>query len=394
MKEAYRQVFKAGAQIFREGESGSLAYIIERGEVEISSLIKGSATPLARLREGELFGEMALIGDNVRSATATALCHTEVIIVSRDYVKDKIIQADPLLNLFLRVILKRLRTMGHSQPQRSGMSTAGGDGIAAPDESDVREQFLDRLHYEREMQSALESSQFELYYQPIVQLNTGGIAGFESLIRWNHPARGLIHPVEFIDSAESNGLIVPMGEWILKEATLALERFQQEHGERQRLYMSINVSGRQFAESDLPTLLREILTSRDISPAQIKLEITETLLMDDPELAALSLEQIKGLGVRVAIDDFGTGYSSLNYLNRFPIDTLKFDRSFVSSMFSNDKSLEIVRMLTELARSLGMDIIAEGIKKRPRRISCASSAAITDRAFCTPGPSPRDRPWP
>ena len=162
LKEAYRRIFEAGAQIFREGESGSLAYIIERGEVEISSLIKGSATPLARLREGELFGEMALIGDNVRSATATALCHTEVIIVSRDYVKDKIIQADPLLNLFLRVILKRLRTMGHSQPQRSGMSTAGGDGIAAPDESDVREQFLDRLHYEREMQSALESSRFEL----------------------------------------------------------------------------------------------------------------------------------------------------------------------------------------------------------------------------------------
>lgn len=362
MKEAYRQVFQAGAQIFREGESGSLAYIIERGEVEISSLIKGSATPLARLRAGELFGEMALIDDNVRSATATALCETEVIIVSRDYVKDKITQADPLLNLFLRVILKRLRTMGNAPTPQGGRIIAGGDGAAVPDESDVRAQFLDRLHHEREMQSALENRQFELYYQPIVQLDTGAVAGFEALIRWNHPRRGLVPPAEFIDSAEDNGLIVPMGEWILTEAALALERFQQTHGGRQRLYMGINVSGRQFAESDLPSLLRALLKSRRIAPAQIKLEITETLLMENPELAALSLEQIKDLGVRVAIDDFGTGYSSLNYLNRFPIDTLKIDRSFVSSMLSNDKSLEIVRMLAELARSLGMDIIAEGIE--------------------------------
>lgn len=356
MKEAYRQVFQSGAQIFREGESGSLAYIIERGEVEISSLIKGSATPLARLRDGDLFGEMALIDDNVRSATATALCETEVIIVSRDYVKNKITQADPLLNLFLRVLLKRLRTTGNTQPLRFGTNPGN--------ESDVREQFLDRLLYEREMQSALESNQFELYYQPIVHLDSGCIAGFESLIRWNHPKRGLVPPAEFIDTAENNGLIVVMGEWILKEATRALELFEKARAERpQPLYMSINVSGRQFAESDLPTIMREIFKSCDIAPGQIKLEITETLLMENPELAALSLEHIKNQGIRVAIDDFGTGYSSLSYLNRFPIDTLKIDRSFVSSMFSSDKSLEIVRMLTELARGLGMDIIAEGIEE-------------------------------
>jgi EAL domain-containing protein (putative c-di-GMP-specific phosphodiesterase class I) len=360
LKEAYRQVFPSGAQIFREGEPGDIAFIIERGEVEISSLIKGAGTPLARLRAGDLFGEMALIDDNVRSATATAVCETEVIIVSRDYVKDKITQGDPLLNLFLRVILNRLRAMDHAHVGRPGNTPLDtGDDV-----EDVREQFLDRLQHEREIQSALESGQFELYYQPIVHLASSRIAGFESLIRWNHPRRGLVPPAEFISLAEMNGLIVPMGEWILNEATRTLEHFDRaataKHGP---LYMSINVSGRQFVESDLPVLLRRVLDSRAIAPGQVKLEITETLLMENPELAALSLKQVKDLGIRVAIDDFGTGYSSLSYLNRFPIDTLKIDRSFVTSMFNSDKSLEIVRMLTELARCLGMDIIAEGIEE-------------------------------
>ena len=243
-------------------------------------------------------------------------------------------------------------------------------GIADKYQQDA-EETTNVLSLEHNLRDAIEEKQFELYYQPIIELKTESIAGCEALIRWNHPALGLVPPNEFIPKAEESGLINPMGKWIIEEACQAHNRFQTLANKNpnctKNIYMSINLSGKQFEDMDLINDIANIFTNDNIKTSYIKMEITETLLMANPELAAASLSSLKRLGVTLAIDDFGTGYSSFSYLHRFPLDTLKIDRAFISSMLSNNKSLEIVRSLINLAHNLGMNVIAEGFEQEEEK---------------------------
>ena len=217
------------------------------------------------------------------------------------------------------------------------------------------------------MESALERKEFILHFQPILDLKTGTTAGVEALVRWNHPERGLLYPADFIAFAEENGSIIPIGLWVLEKACKTLHIFQAKldsvNAEAPPLFMAFNLSSRQFSDIDLVRNISEIIDSTGVNPEQIKLEITETLLMDNPARAAVTLNGIKAMGLEVAIDDFGTGYSSLSYLHRFQIDTLKIDRSFVSTATMNVGSMEVVRAIIGLARNLGLDIVAEGIEQ-------------------------------
>jgi EAL domain-containing protein (putative c-di-GMP-specific phosphodiesterase class I) len=352
-----RKIFSPGAQIFREGEPGEQAYIIVRGEVEISALQRGRKIVIARLRKDELFGEMALIDDELRSATATAMDETEVIVIERALLRDKIDAADPLLQILLKVTLQRFRWTQKLVLQ----SSSGGDG-----DTPLQEQAVKRIELEEDLTRAIAEGQFMLYYQPIIILRGGHVAGFEALLRWEHPERGIVSPVDFIGFAEETGLIVPMGRWVLKQALADHIRLQAAHSktfpDQTPIFMSINVSGRQLLElNEIDELLR-IIEEAGVQNHDIKLEITESLMVDDPDHAAIAFRKLKDEGVRLAIDDFGTGYSSLSYLNRFPLDTLKIDRSFVASMLRDKASLDIVRGIAGLAGDLGMDIIAEGIE--------------------------------
>ncbi|MDA0657170.1 MAG: EAL domain-containing protein [Proteobacteria bacterium] len=352
-----RKTFSPGAQIFREGEPGEQAYIIVRGEVEISALQRGRKIVIARLCKDELFGEMALIDDKLRSATATTMDETEVIVVERALLRDKIDDADPLLKILLKVTLQRFRWTQQLVLRSSG----GGDG-----DTTLQEQAVKRIELEEDLTRAIAEKQFMLYYQPIIILRGGHVAGFEALLRWEHPERGLILPVDFIGFAEETGLIVPMGRWVLKQALADHKKLQAAHKKifpnQPPIFMSINVSGRQLLElNEIDELLR-IIEEAGVQNRDIKLEITESLMVDDPDHAAIAFRKLKDEGVRLAIDDFGTGYSSLSYLNRFPLDTLKIDRSFVANMLRDKASLDIVRGIAGLAGDLGMDIIAEGIE--------------------------------
>src|SRR5690349_9700669 len=220
---------------------------------------------------------------------------------------------------------------------------------------------VSRLQLESDLRQAVEQKEFCVYYQPIVSLQTGRLAGFEALVRWNHPRRGLVSPADFIPIAEETGLIVPIGEWVLHEACKHIRECQLGHPSHRSLSLSVNLSTRQVAQSDLIDRVNEALAVSKLSPHCLKLEITESVVMENAEAAALMFKQLRALGVQLSIDDFGTGYSSLSYLHRFPLNYLKIDRSFVSRL-TTDNDNAIVRTISTLARNLGMEVIAKGIE--------------------------------
>jgi diguanylate cyclase (GGDEF)-like protein len=220
---------------------------------------------------------------------------------------------------------------------------------------------VSRLQLESDLRQAVEKNEFCVHYQPIVSLRTGRLAGFEALVRWNHPRRGLISPVDFIPVAEETGLIVPIGQWVLNEACAQLRQWQINSPSHRSLSLSVNLSARQVAQPDLLERIKEALDRSKLSPHCLKLEITESVVMENAEAAALMFKQLRSLGVQLSIDDFGTGYSSLSYLHRFPLNYLKIDRSFVMRL-TTDNDNAIVRTISTLARNLGMEVIAEGIE--------------------------------
>ena len=220
---------------------------------------------------------------------------------------------------------------------------------------------VSRLQLESDLRRAVEEKQFCVYYQPIICLQTGRLSGFEALVRWNHPRRGLVSPADFIPAAEETGLIVPIGEWVLHEACKHIRKMQLEFPSHRSLSLSVNLSARQVAQPDLLDRIQEALVDSKLDPHCLKLEITESVVMENAEAAALMFKQLRALGVQLSIDDFGTGYSSLSYLHRFPLNYLKIDRSFVSRL-TTDNDNAIVRTISTLARNLGMEVIAEGIE--------------------------------
>ncbi len=218
------------------------------------------------------------------------------------------------------------------------------------------------LQLETDLRLALERSELTMYYQPIINLDSMELYGFESLVRWNHPQRGLVPPNEFIPVSEETGLIIPMTLWILRTSCRQIVEWQRNFPENKNLVVSVNLSGKHFAEKNLVEQIYRILVETGINPACLKLELTESAMMENAENVIKMLSQIRELGIKLSIDDFGTGYSSLSYLHRFPINTLKVDRSFVSTMENGSENGEIVRTVIALAKTLKLDVVAEGIE--------------------------------
>jgi diguanylate cyclase (GGDEF)-like protein/PAS domain S-box-containing protein len=223
------------------------------------------------------------------------------------------------------------------------------------------------LEMETDLRRALSRDEFRIHYQPIVSLEDWRIAGFEALLRWEHPQHGFITPLKFIPVAEETGLIIPIGDWILRGACRQVRAWQEEYAADPPLTISVNLSGKQFLQPDLIKSIQNVLAETGLAASSLKIEITESAIIENIESAAEILRQIKALGIQISLDDFGTGYSSLSYLHRFPIDTLKIDRSFVTGM-NLPKNSEIVRTIISLAVNLGMDVIAEGVETREQII--------------------------
>lgn len=228
---------------------------------------------------------------------------------------------------------------------------------------------------ETDLRHSLQQQDFRLHYQPIVSLDTGKIVGFEALVRWQHPTRGLISPVEFIPVAEETGLIVPLGQWILYEACRQLRDWQTQDAIARDITMSVNFSARQFSQPDLIEQIDRILSETQLNPQCLKLEITESSIMENTEIAAAMLHQLRQRHIQLSIDDFGTGYSSLSYLHAFPVNTLKIDRTFVQRLNGTPETLGLIPAILSIAKTMGMSVVAEGIEtpqqlEQLRALSC------------------------
>jgi diguanylate cyclase (GGDEF)-like protein len=243
-----------------------------------------------------------------------------------------------------------------------------GAGSIVVFDADMQSRALEQLQLENDLQNAINLQQFYLNYQPIVSFVTGQIVGFEALVRWRHPSRGLVPPSEFIPTAEKTGLIVALGEWVLSEAVACLSKWQLQFPDYLPLNMSVNLSGVQLFAPNLLPLLDSLLRLHNLKGEFLKLEITESVLMENAEEAAGVLELLKARQIKVCLDDFGTGYSNLSYLQLLPIDTLKIDRSFVCCLEEGGKNVTLLEAILNLASSLELEAIAEGVETQDQLV--------------------------
>jgi EAL domain-containing protein (putative c-di-GMP-specific phosphodiesterase class I) len=248
----------------------------------------------------------------------------------------------------------------------------------------------DRLRLDLKRQLSLGWPELDLYYQPIVDLNDGAVVGFESLLRWHHPDRGAVSPGVFVPLAEESGVIAPLGRWVLERATRQLRAWQDAEPAERMLTMSVNVSARQLCGDRLIEDVRHALEASGVAPQSLTLEITESALVADPQVAAATLARLEQLGVRMAIDDFGTGYSSLSYLQRFPVDVLKIDRTFVRDADRGARQRALFRAIVELAHALDLQVVAEGIERSTEVELCQQVHCRFGQGFLFARPLPAD----
>jgi EAL domain-containing protein (putative c-di-GMP-specific phosphodiesterase class I) len=239
---------------------------------------------------------------------------------------------------------------------------AAGRGTFRFFDPSMNERAVRRMELEASLRRALENEEFELYYQPKVNINDGRLCGAEALIRWRQPDGSLVSPAEFIPLAEETGLIVPIGYWVAEEACHQLQAWQDAGLALSRI--AINISPFHFQDEELPVRLEAIIARTSLSGDSLEVEITETAVMGDPQKATNMLERIRALGIDVSVDDFGTGYSSLAYLKRFPINAIKIDRAFVAELGTNPEDAAIVKTIVALAKTLNLEVIAEGVETK------------------------------
>jgi EAL domain-containing protein (putative c-di-GMP-specific phosphodiesterase class I)/CRP-like cAMP-binding protein len=388
--------FDENEYLFEEGDEGDCAYIIESGSVELSIDKGDRILVIATMGEGDVLGEMAVIDKKPRTATAQALKDTRAIAIPIDYIDQKIEAADPTVRLFLRLIMDRYRDIharlalvlegmssSHDEENDKAASTTGELKSVMAQYMELQKRITSAINLqayqgektrlgdeairstkklvteEKSLKSALANDEFCLHYQPIIELETGETVGGEALVRWNHPSGKLVMPSSFITQAENIGLIIDLGYWIAEHACRFQTKVNSQFGKA--FFININLSGKQFEDDQLIELLDDIMGKTGVDREQVKFEITESLLLENPELAGEALNKLKETRAKLAIDDFGTGYSSFSYLHQYPFDTLKIDRSFVGAMLRNSKSNEITKSLVNLSHDLGMDVVAEGI---------------------------------
>lgn len=354
MNSVHRIEIDAGQTLFREGDTPSTAFLIESGRLRITAIVGGVPVVLGDLGAGALVGEVAVLDDSPRTATATALERCVLTAVDRDQFAERLASADPIVRALLLSQFARYRV---------ALATLTGKAslLARESESALQNAEIahDKIRLEGQLREAIDAGTLELQLQPIQNIATADIAGYEALIRWNHPERGAISPAEFIALAEETSLIVPVGDYALREVCRILQRFM-ERWPNDTPHVGLNVSGRQIEDPGFIDRVAAQIRQHAIAPWLLNVEITESLWLDYAKVGAF-LDRCHSVGIRVALDDFGTGYSSLAHLHRLAFDTLKLDQSFVHQL-DHPRCLAIVRSVVDMAAALGCDIVAEGVE--------------------------------
>ena len=355
-----REVYVAGEYIFREGEQGECAYLIESGSIAIFMTSQGDVNPVGWVGQGDIFGEIALLDAQPRSASAKCIEKTVLIPIQRKMVKTLLEKTDPIIQSLLLVVLERYRV---NRSSTLNIAAVGADlkSAAHKNRANLLGETTLKISLAHDIRLGLKHEQFDLYYQPICELSSGSVAGYEALIRWNHPHNGLVSPLDFLWLAESTGQIIEIGLWTLERACRDWPILRQ-HTKHESPFVSVNLSANQLIGDELTTDLSRLLKQYEIPAKQLKLELTESIFINNPDQAQVLLGQLTALGCSLALDDYGTGYSGLNSLQRYPIATMKIDQSFISTMLTSAQSNEIVHSSIKLAHSLGMNVVAEGIE--------------------------------
>lgn len=357
-----KRSFAAGETIIRQGDKGDCAYIIEDGQVEILIERDGVREQHVGTRgPGAIVGEMAIVDDGRRVATVRALKDTKVLEITREDYVSRLTTSDPVIQMITQVILTRYRDT-LTRVEILGASPTFPPAEVLERDFAAQTNVVESVKIANEFKTALEKGELFLNYQPIIDLAKGEIAGFEALMRWMHPEKGFISPGVFIPVAERSGLIADASRWAIKEACAALRRIEDKARPKKPLYMSVNFSSHDFSDPDFVGNVVSAARGAGIRPEQVVLEITEGLLITQPDIAKAALEECSKEGVGIAIDDFGTGYSSLSYLYYFPISMLKIDQSFIRSMYREDRNLELVKSIAGLAMNLNLTCVAEGVE--------------------------------
>ncbi len=351
MESPHRREVPAGTIIFTEGDAPTTAFLIESGRVEVTTVQHGETRVLGELGAGALLGEMAVIDSAPRSASARAVSDCVLTPIDRNQFAERLAAADPVVRALLMSQLTRYR---------SALATLTGDEavnleMTARDNSGA----FDKIRLESELRSALVRDELDVRLQPIQHIASGTIAGYEALIRWQHPVRGQVSPTEFIRLAEETSLIVPVGEYVLGRVCDMLAELRRR-GRTPLPFIALNVSARQIEEPQLIDRMLAQLRARDLPPDRLEVEITESLVLDSPEIAAL-IERCHVAGMQVALDDFGTGYSNLGPLLTLDFDRIKLDQSFVRAL-DRPRGVALVKAVIAMADSLGCEMIAEGVE--------------------------------
>ncbi len=354
-----REVFASGQQIFKLGDIGDCAYLIEEGVVEILDIQLGGEHRIGLVGKGELFGEVSLIDYQPRTATVRAIERTVLVPIPRKLIEGLLEKSDPVLRHLLLVILERFRN------RSDGSALAETSSIVPLEQSQrrsiVKGEATQKLSLAHGMKRALAREEFQLYYQPICSLADGRVAGFEALIRWHHPTDGVMPPKDFLWIAEQTGFIHEICLWTLGRACrdwATLRKFT-DYGAP---FISVNLSAAQLSNERLVEDVQSIIVSQNMNAAELKLELTETVMVEHPEAALKVMQRLIGLGCSLALDDYGAGHSGLRHLQRYPLSTLKIDGAFVEPILQSAQSMEIVRSTVALAHSLGMSVVAENVE--------------------------------
>ena len=354
----------AGSVIFRQGEFGECAYFVEDGMVDI--VLEGDTPRLLVSRTaGELFGEMAIIDGGRRAASAIARSPCRLLPIGADRLSRFLMRTDPILRMVVDTMLRRLREQMWEPDDKT---PEGEDDLSVATDMAARQAMMlnaiGQIRRENDFKKAIARREIGLFHQPIIELGSGQIVGFEALARWHHPDRGIVSPGEFIPLAESSGMIGDLTRLCVAQAIEALPLLTHaahQIGARDP-FMNVNVSSFDLVDDRFADFLEEATAKNPADRKRLKIEITESALMENPDIALRTLERCRDLGIGVAVDDFGTGYSSLAYLHTLPINVLKIDRSFVASMATDPHSIKIVRTIIRLAEELGLPVVCEGLE--------------------------------
>jgi diguanylate cyclase len=350
------QRIAAGTLLFSEGDPPGSAYLIESGRVEISTGSGERRLVLSYLEAGALLGEMAVIDDAPRSATARAMTDCTLIEIRRDQIVERLGEADPIIRVLLLALLERYRS-GLWRMRGSGARPAVSELAKHLKSDSSSNDAIEKFRLESRLISALENDELDMAFQPIYDLRTHRVAGFEALTRWSLPERGPISPAEFIKLAEETSLIVPVGQYALNKTCSALAKLP----EFPEIFVAVNVSARQSAVPDFADLVQQIAVAHKVDPRQLKLEITESLTLDYQQVGAL-ISRCDAFGIKVALDDFGTGYSNLGHLHHLHFDTVKMDQSFCRQLLIDPRCHELVRGIVNMIHAIGADVVAEGVE--------------------------------